>query len=218
MLSPKMAALTIGAVVLKFGLVFLAAGGAAVFFAQAPYVAIVVVTALLVGTSLFSNVSFSAGTREDKSNRWILVAFGVLAIFIVLLPPWCDRHNLLTIGGPGLRWAGVVIYTLGGVLRLTPTFILGSRFSGLVAIQPGHKLVTTGLYAHIRHPSYLGLLVLLIGWALCFRSLAGLLLVVLAFIPLHSRMRAEDKLLAEQFGTQYADWHARTARLVPGLY
>ena len=47
----------------------------------------------------------------------------------------------------------------GGALRLWPVFVLGHRFSGLVAIQRGHTLVTTGVYSVIRHPSYLGLLV-----------------------------------------------------------
>jgi hypothetical protein len=57
--------------------------------------------------------------------------------------------------------------------------VLGHRFSGLVAIQPGHALVTTGLYGVVRHPSYLGLLVNSLGWALAFRSGVGVLLTAL---------------------------------------
>jgi protein-S-isoprenylcysteine O-methyltransferase Ste14 len=218
MLSPKMAAFSIGSVVVEFAIVIIVAGGASVFFAQPAYVALTIVTALLLAAALFSNASFSSGIREDKGNRWIFVAIGLLAIPGMFLPPWCDRHDVLTIGGPWLRWVGVVVYTLGGILRLAPVFILGKRFSAFVAIQPGHKLVTTGLYAHIRHPSYLGMLVLLFGWALTFRSLLGLIITALIFIPLHARMQAEDRLLAEQFGAEYKAWHARTARLVPGVY
>jgi hypothetical protein len=48
--------------------------------------------------------------------------------------------------------------------------VLGHRFSGLVAIQPGHALVTSGIYGVIRHPSYLGLLVSSLGWARMARS------------------------------------------------
>src|SRR5215217_4651619 len=43
----------------------------------------------------------------------------------------------------------------------------------LVAIQPGHTLVTSGVYGVIRHPSYLGLLVNALGWALAFHSGVG---------------------------------------------
>jgi protein-S-isoprenylcysteine O-methyltransferase Ste14 len=45
-----------------------------------------------------------------------------------------------------MRWLGVVLFATGGALRIWPVFVLGSRFSGLVAIQPGHTLVTSGVY------------------------------------------------------------------------
>jgi len=117
-----------------------------------------------------------------------------------------------------LRWIGVVVYAIGGALRLWPVFVLGRRFSGLVAIQPGHELVTTGLYAHIRNPSYLGLLIGLVGWALAFRSLIGLALAAATIPPLVARMKSEEALLASHFGAAYEAYRARTARLVPGLY
>ena len=85
-----------------------------------------------------------------------------------------------------MRWLGVVLFAAGGALRIAPTFVLGRRFSGLVAIQPGHELVTTGLYGTIRHPSYLGLILMMLGWALGFRSLVGVLLALLMI----SRWRA----------------------------
>ena len=96
--------------------------------------------------------------------------------------------------------------------------MLGRRFSGLVAIQPGHTLVTDGIYRTIRNPSYLGLLVLSLGWALAFRSLAGVLLVALMIPPLIARIRSEEALLRAQFGEEYAAYCARTWRLFPGLY
>jgi len=96
--------------------------------------------------------------------------------------------------------------------------VLGRRFSGLVAIQPGHKLVTGGVYGVIRHPSYLGLLVSSLGWALAFRSGVGALLVALVLPSLLARMRAEEALLQAQFGGEYEGYCARTSRLIPGLY
>jgi hypothetical protein len=64
----------------------------------------------------------------------------------------------------------LTVYSAGGALRIWPVFVLGNRFSGLVAIQPGHTLVTSGIYRVIRHPSYLGLLINSLGWSLGFRS------------------------------------------------
>ena len=103
-------------------------------------------------------------------------------------------------------------------MRIWPVFVLGRRFSGLVAIQPGHKLVTSGVYRVIRHPSYLGLLVNSLGWALAFRSGVGVLLTVLTIPPLLARIHAEERLLRSQFGEAYDAYRARTSRMIPGLY
>lgn len=111
-----------------------------------------------------------------------------------------------------------MLYVVGCTLRLWPVFVLGDRFSGLVAIQPGHALVTTGIYGVIRNPSYLGLLVTMLGWSLAFRSAIGVLLMALMLVPLVARIRAEEKLLGEQFGAEYDAYRARTWRLFPGLY
>jgi protein-S-isoprenylcysteine O-methyltransferase Ste14 len=96
--------------------------------------------------------------------------------------------------------------------------VLGHRFSGLVAIQPGHTLVTGGVYGIIRHPSYLGLLVNSLGWGLAFRSGVGVLLTALLVPPLLARIRADERLLRTQFGDEYDAYRARTSRLIPGLY
>ena len=120
--------------------------------------------------------------------------------------------------GDTIRWLGVVLFAAGGALRLWPVFVLGRRFSGLVAIQPGHTLVTNGVYGVVRNPSYLGMLISSLGWVLAFRSGVGVLLVVLLIPPLVGRMRAEEKLLRSHFGSEYDTYCARTARLIPGLY
>jgi protein-S-isoprenylcysteine O-methyltransferase Ste14 len=117
-----------------------------------------------------------------------------------------------------MRWLGVVLFAAGGALRLWPVFVLGPRFSGLVAIQPGHTLVTSGVYGVIRHPSYLGLLVNALGWGLIFRAGVGVLLTALMLPPLLARIRAEERRLRTQFGDEYGAYCARTARLIPGLY
>jgi len=107
----------------------------------------------------------------------------------------------------------VALFAAGGALRLWPVFMLGDQFSGLVAIQPGHRLVTSGVYGVIRHPSYLGLVISSLGWGLAFRRGIGALLVP----PLLARVKAEERLLHSQFGDEYEAYRARTSRLIPGL-
>jgi protein-S-isoprenylcysteine O-methyltransferase Ste14 len=74
------------------------------------------------------------------------------------------------------------------------------------------------VYGVIRHPSYLGMLVNSLGWALAFRSGVGVLLVACLLPPLVARMNAEEGLLREQFGSEYDAYRRRTSRLIPGLY
>jgi protein-S-isoprenylcysteine O-methyltransferase Ste14 len=200
------------------GLAILGWGGLHAFLAHPARDALVVVTFLLVVASTFTQGNLSSGEQEDRSNRWVLWWFLVLGTVDGWLPAYSDRVDLLTIGGDGVRWVGVVLFAIGGVLRIVPVFVLGRRFSGLVAIQKDHVLVTNGLYGVIRNPSYLGLLIGLAGWALTFRSILGLVLGVLFVPPLVARMRSEENLLARHFGADYEVYRAHTWRLIPHVY
>jgi len=201
-----------------FGLAILGWGGSAAFFSHPALIALAIVFFAVTGAALFAGGNLSAGVREDRGNRWVLAAFGAIGLLQAFLPAYTDRNQFWTIDGDAIRWLGVVLFAAGGALRLWPVFVLGHRFSGLVAIQPGHMLVTTGVYAVIRHPSYLGLLVNSLGWALAFRSGVGVLLTVLTIPPLLARIHAEERLLRSQFGEAYDAYRARTSRMIPGLY
>ena len=218
MLSRKMATTACVSVAVYLALAILGEGGFGAFFSHGALVALALVTLAALVASLFSQVNLSSGEREDRANRWVIPAFGALGLALAIAPAYADHIGLLVVGGEGLRWFGVVLYVAGGVLRLIPVFALGGRFSGLVAIQPGHRLKTDGLYAVVRNPSYLGLLALSLGWGLAFRSLVGVVIAALFLIPLHARMNAEERLLAEQFGAEYEAYRKRTWRLVPWLY
>jgi protein-S-isoprenylcysteine O-methyltransferase Ste14 len=201
-----------------FGLAVLGAGGPAAFFSEPALTGLTFVLAALGVTAFLAGGNMSSGEREDRSNRWVIPVFMALGLALAYLPAYTDRIDFLTIDGEVTRWVGVFLFAIGGALRLWPVFILGNRFSGLVAIQPGHKLVTTGIYSAIRHPSYLGLIISSLGWGLAFRSGVGVLLTLLLIVPVVGRMRAEEQLLRTQFGTEYEAYRARTSRLIPGVY
>jgi protein-S-isoprenylcysteine O-methyltransferase Ste14 len=216
--APKVAFIAIAASLAYFGLAILGWGSFAAFFSHPALIALTVVGFALMGVALLSSGNLSPGEREDKGNRWVLAAFGVIGILLAYLPAYTDRKDFWTFDGDAVRWLGVVLFAAGGALRIWPVFVLGRRFSGLVAIQPGHTLVTRGIYGVIRHPSYLGLLVNSLGWALAFRSGVGVLLTALTIPPLVARIRAEERLLHTQFGHEYDAYRSRTSRLLPGIY
>jgi protein-S-isoprenylcysteine O-methyltransferase Ste14 len=218
MSRPMLALGSAGVILIYLGLAIAGWGGFDAFFANPARTALVIVTAMMTVAAAFSSANLNTGEREDRSNRWVIGALGLIGLLSAWLPAYTDRKEFWTIDGDVVRWLGVVLYAGGGALRLWPVFVLGRRFSGLVAIQPGHTLVTDGIYRIIRNPSYLGMLVLSLGWALAFRSFAGVLLVALMIPPLVARMRSEEALLRAQFGEVYAAYCARTWRLIPGLY
>jgi len=203
---------------LFLGLAVLGRGGFSAFFSLPPLCALAVITGGLVIVGLLSPGNLDPGEEEDRANRWVLAVFAVLGLATAYVPAYTDRLGLWTVGGDGIRWLGVALYLSGGVLRLWPVFSLGRRFSGLVAIQPGHQLVTTGIFRTIRNPSYLGLLVNAVGWGLAFRSAIGVLLALLNIPPLLARIRSEERLLHKHFGQDYDAYRARTYRLIPGFY
>jgi protein-S-isoprenylcysteine O-methyltransferase Ste14 len=200
------------------GLAALGWGSFAGLLAHPARLGVCVVSFALAVVSSFSAVNLSPGLREDAGNRWIFPPFLVLAVLWGWLPAFSDRRDLLTLDGDVVRWVGLVLFVAGGTLRVWPMFVLGRRFSGLVAIQEGHELVTDGLYRVIRHPSYLGGIVSMVGWVLVFRSTLGLLLVAASAWLVVARIDAEEALLASQFGERYAAFRARTWRLVPFIY
>jgi len=210
--------LTVVGTAAYLGLAILGWGGFAAFFSHPALIALTIALIAILGAALFSDGNLSAGEREDRANRWVIVAFSLIGLLAAYLPAYTDRKGFWILDGDAVRWLGVALFTLGGALRIWPVFVLGRRFSGLVAIQPGHTLETSGIYGVIRHPSYLGLLVNSLGWGLAFRSGVGVLLTALIIPPLLARIRAEEKLLRTEFGAEYDAFCARTWRLIPGLY
>jgi len=201
-----------------FALAVLGWGGVAAFFAHPALAALGVACAVMALAAVFAGGNISSGEREDRGNRWVLAAFGIIGLLLAYLPAYTDRKEFWTTDGDAIRWLGVVLFTAGGALRIWPVYVLGNRFSGLVAIQPGHTLVTSGVYGVIRNPSYLGLLLNSLGWALAFRSWIGVILTTATLVPLIARIQAEERLLRSQFGEDYVAYCARTSRLIPRLY
>jgi protein-S-isoprenylcysteine O-methyltransferase Ste14 len=206
-------------VIVQLALTILAWGDWASFFAHPARTWLVIGSFLLLIAAWFSGSSgISGGEKHSTASKTILYAFGVLLVLLTLVPPYCDRRDIWVIDGDAALYFGLFSFFAGSILRLAAVFVLGRRFSGLVAIQPGHQLKTDGLYRYIRHPSYTGLIASMIGYVLIFRSVIGLLLNIVLFLFLVSRMNDEESFLEAHFGDEYRNYRLRTRRLVPFVY
>jgi protein-S-isoprenylcysteine O-methyltransferase Ste14 len=189
------------------------------FFQSWARVGAFVVTLALSVLVVFTNFGgMNPGKKEDRGNRWIFGPVLVLTLGMAVLPAYLDGRDLWTTNETIAPYVGLALLTLGGALRLAAVFVLGRRFTGLVAIQEEHRLQTGGLYRYIRHPSYTGMLLYMAGYVLVFRCWLGLLLVAGTLAVLLARMNAEEALLESEFRDEYASYRRRTWRLVPWVY
>jgi protein-S-isoprenylcysteine O-methyltransferase Ste14 len=217
--SPRIIIISTVSVIVQLGLTILAWGDWTSFFSHPARTWLVIGSFLLLILAWFSGSSgVSGGEKHSPESKTILYGFGVVLLLLTLIPPCFDRRNIWVIDGDAVRYFGLLLFFAGSILRLAAVFVLGRRFSGLVAIQPDHQLKTDGLYRYIRHPSYTGLIASMIGYVLIFRSAIGLVLIILLFLLLISRMNDEERFLEAHFGDEYRNYQLRTRRLVPFLY
>jgi protein-S-isoprenylcysteine O-methyltransferase Ste14 len=156
---------------------------------------------------------------EEGSDRsfWLIV-LGMISAFY--LPPieYLFINNFLS----HVKWmqiAGLTLIVLGSALFIWARRILGKFYSGHVSVVEGQRLVQGGPYRFIRHPAYAAYLLMCLGLALGYSSIAGLVAIFSLLLPaVIYRLRLEDKFLAEHFGGSFTEYAAKTARLIPGVW
>ncbi len=223
MTSRGRAARTIGGVVLvtalDSGLLMLALGGPLPLLHHAQALALLAVWFLGGLTlGLLRPVRTHDPVSQVPEPRATLVALFVIPLLLPPVAAWGERMQLgLLPGGLPLRWAGVAVAAIGFAIRIGAMARLGSRFSPLLVTQKLHALETTGLYAVVRHPGYLGTLLLALGAVLAFGSALGFVLLLPLAVLLELRTRREDVLLERAFGDEFRRWRARTGRFLPRI-
>jgi protein-S-isoprenylcysteine O-methyltransferase len=114
---------------------------------------------------------------------------------------------------------GIGLMFLGIALRWYSVAVLGKYFTFDVAIHSGHALIEAGPYRYLRHPSYSGALLTLLGFGLALGNWAGLAtaLACLGF-AYACRIPVEEAALLTALGQPYKEYVKRTWRLVPFLF
>jgi len=195
---------------LIFALPFWAWGSASGLVAHPARAGTFLVAAAGVVAFLFSGMDFTSLKWEDRRTRIVIPAAIAMMAPLLFLPVYADRRAIMVFDGDAVRYLGLVVYAAGCVLRIGPMFTLKNRFRAPWTTQEQHYLVTSGFYRYIRHPSYLGLFLALLGWFLVFRCWIGFV-VCLLLIPLAiPELRKEEKMLVDEFGEEYAAYRRRT--------
>lgn len=189
------------------------------FFAHPVRVGVVLLHLAMIPVMTFSTSGRSKGLKHSPDWRPFFPLLVFHSLFTAFLMPYMDARDLWVLpGGDVLRWFGFVILAIGVSLRLGPMLELGRRFVSVVALQPDHTVHTGGFYTWVRHPSYLGILLMDLGFAGVFRSAIALALMPVVIWMFKRRMDVEEAFMIDQFGGEYSDYMGRTRRIVPGVY
>jgi len=115
--------------------------------------------------------------------------------------------------------AGVTCLAIGLWLFFRSHADLGTNWSVTLELRQEHRLISQGVYRAIRHPMYSALTLYAVGQALVIPNwVAGFSNVIALAVLLALRLGAEEKMMADQFGDEYAAYSARTKRFVPGIW
>ena len=175
-------------------------------------------TATEVFVLLFTRTRRGSGDVQDRGSLHLLWPTIIASI-------WAGTsyggHHAHTIGGNRhlLGYAVEALLLVGLAIRWTAIVTLGRSFSANVAIHATQTVKRDGIFRHLRHPSYTGMLLIFLGIGLGTGNWVGLAIVfVPATAALLYRIHVEEQALTRAFGADYLDYSASTRRLIPGVY
>jgi protein-S-isoprenylcysteine O-methyltransferase Ste14 len=163
--------------------------------------------------------------RTFARHSWIERATRLRIVLAVLeigtLAAWLPlrgRWSFLPEQDPAVATAGAALALTGALLAAWAKARLGRLFSPQLGVQRGHRLITAGPYAVVRHPIYLGIIDFLLGSALFWNDVALLAVGLLFIVYFKAQIRAEERMLARHFGEAWTEYRARTPGLFPRLF
>jgi protein-S-isoprenylcysteine O-methyltransferase Ste14 len=159
----------------------------------------------------------AGATDHDAGSKWFLIgcvwASIAIGIWIALLFPAAairtDRTEVFILG--------LVLMVAGMPLRWYPIHVLGASFTCEVSTRPGQVVIESGPYRWIRHPSYAGGLLTVLGVLVCSVNWASLAALIVTIAGYAYRIRVEEEALATHLGPPYREYMRRTKRLIPFL-
>ena len=189
---------------------------------ELPLIMMLIISFSAITANVFMNASPNEikFIKDDKTILIFRILMPISVIFSFLVAyadPWkfaLDSDKLYF-----LDFFAVLLFIAGIVLRWGAIFSLKKAFTVKVSILKDHELKKDGLYKWIRHPSYTGMYIYGLGYALSFHSILCIVLIISAvWISTHLRIKVEEKVLESHFGELYLEYKRKSWKLFPGIY
>jgi protein-S-isoprenylcysteine O-methyltransferase len=170
-----------------------------------------------LGLHIFKRSRVGAVSKDGKSLALIFILIAICSwlagFFMAKEPSWTLPHK------SQFYFLGLALFVAGFVVRWWAIIYLGKFFTTKVMISPDQRVIKSGPYRYIRHPSYTGSLLITLGIGCCLGNIGSLLiLAACAFFSLWRRILVEEAALIDAFGDQYRVYMTKTKRLIPLLY
>lgn len=155
----------------------------------------------------------ASGERKDHGSFYLI---NVLT-FVAIVGAVMLRISNVWVYIGDMQVIGLALGFFGIILREYSIAVLGRSFTVKVEVDKKRELTKSGPYRYIRHPSYTGTLLTMVGFGLALGTWAGtLLLIVLKLVAYAYRINVEEKALTETYGEEYLKYKKKTWKLLPG--
>jgi protein-S-isoprenylcysteine O-methyltransferase Ste14 len=162
--------------------------------------------------------SLQEGQDDRGTTRAIGRAFG-WSMFALCIAPLLNRRRIGPVAGPRLSWGGIAAMAAGLGLRVWAARVLGAFYTRTLRTSGEQRIVEEGPYRLVRHPGYLGVLLLWLGAGLAAANWIVAATIAATMARAYSRrIAAEEAMLAATFGVEYARYAGLTRRLIPFVY
>jgi len=160
---------------------------------------------------------FSGGAISRKDNRSTLSNLFLRAsLYVSVIITIMFAVNNIAMLPDWFLYPGIFLMVIGILVRQWSIFILGRSFTLTISVQKNQKVVDYGPYRFIRHPSYLGMFLTVIGMVVALQSWGGILVTLVIYgLALGYRIHIEEKFLVSQLGDDYIQYMKKTKRLIP---
>jgi protein-S-isoprenylcysteine O-methyltransferase Ste14 len=157
-----------------------------------------------------------AATHDAGSRYWLISSVWA-SVTVAIVSAFGLPGAAIRTGRNEVFVLGLVLMVAGLALRWYSIRVLGVSFTVDVATRPGQQVVESGPYRWIRHPSYTGGLLTILGVILCCDNIASLAALAVVLLGYGYRIRVEERALAMEIGPAYREYMRRTKRLIPFL-
>ncbi len=193
-------------------------------YVRFPFVVMLIIVFALVlfegvlrkGTDPKATKDFS---HDKGTTSFVVIAFVISWIAILL----SIVFNRLQIGAlkPHVAFniVGLMVMFFGIVLRTVAARTLGRFYTRTLETESDQHVISSGIYRHIRHPGYLGNILLFIFAGISTSNLLTILVIMAVIVPAYARrIRTEEEMLRHIFGKEYEEYTVRSKKLIPYLY